>query len=145
MKKAGVIASVVVGALAVAAQTYALPQQGGPEIKQKVSKTATKAAAHTKVLYNGPPQFAGINGTSITYATNAAQPVLKISDTFYFQLTYFNAIVLSKRNVWLVSASAQGPWTPARFIPQTATAIVCAQLNADPFEPAQLCTLPWPS
>lgn len=145
MKTAGVIASIVVSALAVAAQIYALPQQGAPQIKQKASKTATKAAAHAKVLYNGPPQFVGIRGTSITYATNAGQPVLKIGDTFYFRLTYFNAMVLTKRNVWLVSASAQGPWTPARFVPQTATAIVCAQLNADPFEPSQLCTLPWPS
>lgn len=145
MRKAGVIASVVVGVLTVAAQIYALPQQGGPQIKQKASKTATKAAAHAKVLYNGPPQFAGIKGTSITYATNAAQPVLKIGETFYFRLTYFNASALTERNVWLVSASAQGPWTPARFMPQTVAAIVCAQLNADPFEPYQLCTLPWPT
>lgn len=145
MKKVAVVAGLLVGFFGLTVQIQALPQEGGATIKQKVSKTAKKAAAQAKVHYQGSPQFASIEGTSISYATNAPQPVLGIGNTFYFSFNYFNPVVRSNQNVWLVSASAQGPWVPAYSVPEQATAIVCTQISADPSDLYQLCALPWPS
>jgi hypothetical protein len=137
MKKGILIAGLLIGFLGVAVQICGEPQEGGREIKQKVSKTAKKAASLAKVAYQGPPQFASIRGTSISYATNANQEILNIGNAYFLYFAYFK--------VWLVSPSAEGPWVPARLIPEEATLIVCAQLHADPFEPYQLCALPWTS
>ncbi|HYL68001.1 MAG TPA: hypothetical protein VEX69_02455 [Candidatus Limnocylindria bacterium] len=142
MKKATMIASLLIGFFGLTLQIQAVPQAAGPEIKQKVTKTARKAAAQARVVYRGSPQFAQIEGTSISYATNASQAVLKIGDAFYVPFNYFNPIVPSIQNVWLVSGSAHGPWVPAPSVPEKATAIVCSQINNDPSEPYQLCTLP---
>lgn len=145
MKKVNVIATVLTGFLGLTVQIHASPQESGATIKQKVSKTAKKAAVQARVHYQGSPQFASIEGTSTTYATNAPQPVLNIGDTFYFSFNYFNPVVRSNQNVWLVSKSAQGPWVPAYSVPQQATAIVCAQIGADPSDLYQLCALPRPT
>jgi hypothetical protein len=133
MKKATVIGIALYGFLGLAVRINAAPQEGGAAIKQKVTKTAKRTASQTKVVYRGSPQFASIDGTSITYATNTSETVLNLGDVFF----------LNSQNVWLVSESAQGPWVAARSIPQKVTAIVCGQINANPFEPYQLCTVPW--
>src|ERR1700752_783352 len=67
--------------------------------------------------------------------------VLKIDDSFYFHYRVLN----STEEVWLISASAQGPWVPAQTVPEDAIAVVCGQLNVNPNEPYLLCALPWPS
>src|ERR1700752_1882136 len=71
MRKA--VASLLIGFLGLAVQDYAAPQEGRPAIKQKVKKAAMQAAVHTYVFYHGEPQFSWIEGTSITYATNAPE------------------------------------------------------------------------
>jgi hypothetical protein len=145
MKKVTVIASLLIGFFGFTVQIHAAPQAGDPEIKQEVSKTAEKAAAQAKVRYQGDPQFASIEGTLITYATNAAEAVLNIGNAFYVSFAYYNPIVRSTQNVWLVSASAHGPWVPASSVPEKATAIVCAQISADPSTPYLLCARPRPA
>jgi hypothetical protein len=145
MKKVTVIAIVLIGFFGLTVQIHAAPQEGSPEIRQQVSKTAKKAAAQAKVHYQGSPQFASIEGTSITYATNAPQAVLNIGDAFYALFTYFSPSLQSTQTVWLVSESAHGPWTAPRHIPKELTAIVCGQISTDRSEPYQLCTLPRPS
>jgi hypothetical protein len=145
MKRAAVIASILISFFSLTVRIHAAPQENGTEIKQKVSKTARKAAAQAAVRYEGSPQFAWIERTFIAYATNTSQVVLKIGDTFYFDFSFFNPILRTDQSVWLASASAQGPWTPAYTIPVEATAIVCAQINTESPEPSQLCALPWPS
>jgi hypothetical protein len=145
MNKVTVIASLLIVLFGFSLQTHAVPQEGGREVKQKVSKTAKKAAAQAQVRYQGSPQFAPIKGTLITYAMNTSQTVLKIGDAFYFLFSYYNPIARSTQDMWLVSASAQGPWVPAQSVPEKATAIVCAPINTNPLEPYQLCTLPRPS
>ena len=139
MRKA--VASLLIGFLGLAVQDYAAPQEGRPVIKQKVKKAAMQAAVHAYVFYHGEPQFSWIEGTSITYATNTPETVLKIDDSFYFHYRVLN----STEEVWLISASAQGPWVPAQTVPEDAIAVVCGQLNVNPNEPYLLCALPWPS
>ncbi|MFZ0580839.1 MAG: hypothetical protein WA274_10855 [Candidatus Acidiferrales bacterium] len=66
------------------------------------------AAAQAKVSYSGDPQFAPIVGTSLSYATNTADKVIKVGDVYYLCL----------QGVWFMSPNAQGPWTTASSVPQ---------------------------
>lgn len=66
------------------------------------------AAAQAKVSYSGDPQFAPIEGTSLYYATNTADKVIKVGDVYYLCL----------QGVWFMSPNAQGPWTTASSVPQ---------------------------
>jgi hypothetical protein len=133
MKKAKAIASLLVGVFAFIAQMHATPQQRDQEIKENVSKKAKNMAAQTKVYYVGSPHFVPIEGTSISYATNTHQEVMNVGDKFY----------LDTQEVWLVAPNPEGPWAPARGLPEGVSAIVCAQLHPNPSEPYMLCALPW--
>ena len=66
------------------------------------------AAAQAKVSYSGYLQFAPIEGTSLYYATNTADKVIKVGDVYYLCL----------QGVWFMSPNAQGPWTTASSVPQ---------------------------
>lgn len=66
------------------------------------------AAAQAKVSYSGEPQFAPIEGTSLYYATNTADKVIKVGDVYYLCL----------QGVWFMSPNAQGPWATASSVPQ---------------------------
>jgi hypothetical protein len=126
-------------------QIHAAQEPQGPEIKQKVAKLAVKLAPQAEVIYHGSPKFLLIDGTSIAYATNSPDKVIHIGNAFYFLFTYYYPLVHNTRDVWLVSASAQGPWVPAHFLPELLPHIVCSQVNAYPVDPYQLCALPWTS
>ena len=147
MSKVPVLASFLMAFFWMTFQATAQSQQGDHKIKQKVSKSAQKAAIGVEVSYQGAPHFVSIDGTSIYYPTNAAVPVLEIDGSFYFHFTYlkpyFGLTEGGTQYVWLVSASAQGPWAPARSVPEVALAIVCAPINPGPPQIYQLCALPW--
>jgi hypothetical protein len=66
------------------------------------------AAAQAKVTYFGEPKFASIEGTSLSYATNTADKVIKVGDVYYLCL----------QGVWFMSPNAQGPWSTAGSVPQ---------------------------
>jgi hypothetical protein len=68
----------------------------------------TTAAAQAKVSYTGNPQFAPIQGTSMQYATNTADKVIRVGDVFYLCL----------QGVWFISTTPNGPWTTASSVPQ---------------------------
>jgi hypothetical protein len=144
MRKVLVIASLLLGLFGNVVQVHAAQEQPGQEIRQKVSKIARKLAPQAEVQYQGAPQFTSIEGTSIVYATNSPHVVLQIGGTFYLLFTYYYPLVHNTRDVWLVSASAQGPWVPADYLPQLIPEIVCSQINANPLDQYQLCALPWP-
>jgi hypothetical protein len=135
MMKVILIARLLLGVVSLTVPVRAAQQESGPEIKQRVTKKANLVAAHAGVHYQGPPQFAPIEKTSISYATNTPQEVINIGNNFY----------LNMQDVWLVSANAQGPWKAAQNVPEVVTAIVCSQLNAYPLDPYQLCAIPWAS
>ncbi len=66
------------------------------------------AAAKVKVIYGGEPRFEPISGTTIYYATNTQDKVIKVGDVYYLCL----------QGVWFLSSTPQGPWTVASSVPQ---------------------------
>src|ERR1700688_3950611 len=104
MKKTIVTASLLLGVLVLTVPTHAGQQQTGEQTKQKITKKDNNLAAHSSVSYNGAPQFASIEGTSISYATNTPQEVISIGDVFYLNM-YVDTYPI--RNLWLMSAKSQ--------------------------------------
>ena len=66
------------------------------------------AAANVKVIYGGEPRFEPISGTTLYYATNTQDKVIKVGDVYYLCL----------QGVWFLSTTPQGPWTVASSVPQ---------------------------
>ncbi len=105
------------------------------QIKQKITSKVTAAAAQVQISYNGTPQFAPIEGTALTYATNTPQKIIHLGGVYYLCL----------QNVWVVSADPQGPWKTVQFIPQEITTIDCVELGLfNPFGGYKLCAIPAP-
>lgn len=75
-----------------------------------VSAVVNRAQAESKagVGYNGEPNFAPIEGTPLSYATNANADVIRVKDKYY----------LCENAVWFVSSSPTGPWTIATTVPE---------------------------
>ncbi|HEY0791034.1 MAG TPA: hypothetical protein VGD78_08210 [Chthoniobacterales bacterium] len=67
-----------------------------------------EAEAKAKVNYNGEPQFAAIEGTPLTYATNANADVIRLEGKYY----------LCQNAIWFLSSSPTGPWTVAATVPE---------------------------
>jgi hypothetical protein len=135
MKKMMGIASLLLGVVGLTVPALSAQQESSQEIKQRVTKKTNIVAAHAGVHYQGPPKFASILDTSISYATNTPQEVINIGNKFYLYM----------QDIWFDSANAQGPWKVAQFVPEVVAAIVCSQLNVYPLDPYQLCALPWAS
>jgi hypothetical protein len=66
-----------------------------------------EAEAKVKVNYDGDPQFKPIDGTSMQYASNTQDKVIRVGDLYY----------LCFQAVWFVSASPTGPWKTADNVP----------------------------
>jgi hypothetical protein len=67
-----------------------------------------EAQAKVKVEYGGDPHFEPIKGTSMSYATNTQDKVIKVGDVYYLCL----------QGVWFMSPNPQGPWTTCSSLPQ---------------------------
>ncbi|HXX53614.1 MAG TPA: hypothetical protein VEI28_03485 [Thermodesulfovibrionales bacterium] len=78
------------------------------QIPTTVTVNPAAAAATAKVTYDGTPQFAPIQGTSLSYAANTSQKVIRVGDLYYLCL----------QGIWFVSANPQGPWQTAQSVPQ---------------------------
>ncbi len=78
------------------------------QVPTTVEVDPAKAAAAVKVSYTGEPEFKPIDGTSMTYATNTADKVIKVGDVYYLCL----------QGIWFMSPQAVGPWTTAKSVPQ---------------------------
>jgi hypothetical protein len=65
------------------------------------------AEASVKVVYAGEPQFVAITGTTMFYATNTADRVIRVGDVYY----------LCFQGIWFVSRSSAGPWKTADSVP----------------------------
>jgi hypothetical protein len=63
--------------------------------------------AQAKVSYLGEPEFKPIEQTSLQYATNTQEKVIKYGDVYYMCL----------QAVWFTSNSAEGPWKTADTVP----------------------------
>lgn len=78
------------------------------EIPTTARVNPAEAAKNVKVAYNGDPQFKPIEGTSLSYATNTAEKVIKIGDLYY----------LCFQGIWFKSTTPQGPWKTAESVPK---------------------------
>jgi hypothetical protein len=67
----------------------------------------TRSAAKAEVHYVGAPQFVPIPTTSISYAKNTPNDVLRVGDLYY----------LCFQAVWFVSRTPNGPWETADTLP----------------------------
>jgi hypothetical protein len=77
------------------------------QIPQKA--TVNRSAAKPEVAYSGDPDFKPIEGTSMYYAVNTPNDVIRVGDIYYacFQ------------GVWFASTRPTGPWEVADTIPST--------------------------
>lgn len=67
-----------------------------------------KAAEQAKVTYSGKPEFKAIPGTSLAYATNTPDKVIKAGDAYYLCL----------QGVWFTCPYPDGPWLTAKTVPK---------------------------
>jgi hypothetical protein len=87
------------------------PQAGEALIANQVPETASVPRQNGPTLdvrYDGSPNFAPIEDTSLTYATNTSTPVIAVNPSSYYALS---------DGVWFVGDSATGPWQIATSVP----------------------------
>ena len=77
------------------------------QVPTVIEVNPTAAAAQVNVVYNGTPEFKPIEGTSLSYATNTADKVIKVGNVYYLCL----------QGIWFMSPNAAGPWTTATSVP----------------------------
>src|SRR5262249_44623278 len=70
----------------------------------RVNKKELKAP---EVIYNGNPEYAPIEGTSLARAVNTDKEIIKIGDKYY----------MCFEGVWFMGGSPNGPWSVADSIP----------------------------
>src|SRR5205085_10686109 len=78
------------------------------QVPTTMTVNSTQAAAKVKVEYAGVPKFEPIKGTSMEYAANTPDKVIKVGDVFYLCL----------QGVWFMSPNPSGPWTTATSVPK---------------------------
>src|SRR5436309_5582147 len=78
------------------------------QVPTTITVNQKEAAAKVKVEYAGDPKFESIKGTSMAYATNTADKVIKVGDVYYLCL----------QGVWFMSPNPNGPWTTCTSVPQ---------------------------
>jgi hypothetical protein len=66
-----------------------------------------RTEAKLEVTYDGDPRFEDIAGTQVSYATNTASQVLRVTGVYY----------ACDNGVWFRSQSPRGPWVVADSIP----------------------------
>ena len=87
------------------------PQAREAAIENSIPQTATvplKNGPAFTAKFDGAPQFVAIAGTPLSYATNAAVPVIQAAPNAYYALT---------AGVWFTAAQPAGPWTIATSVP----------------------------
>jgi hypothetical protein len=78
------------------------------QIPQTAIVNKAEAEAKVKVTYDGQPQFKPIEQTSLDYATNTQDKVIKDGDLYY----------LCFQGVWFMSTTPNGPWKTADSVPK---------------------------
>jgi hypothetical protein len=78
------------------------------QVPQTAIVNKAQAEAKVKVVYDGDPRFVAIDNTSMLYAANTTEKVIKVGDLYY----------LCFQGVWFMSANSKGPWKTADSVPQ---------------------------
>lgn len=72
----------------------------------KMAKVATDGSVKVEVTYSGEPKFEPITGTSMSYAVNSNEQVIKVGDKYY----------VLKDGVWFIGDTPTGPFAVARAV-----------------------------
>jgi hypothetical protein len=78
------------------------------QIPTTVEVNPAAAAAALKVSYSGEPAFEPIQGTTLSYAANTPDKVIKVQDHYY----------VCSQGVWFDSSTPTGPWQTSTSVPQ---------------------------
>ena len=78
------------------------------QVPNTVIVDRAKAEAEVAVSYDGEPKFDPIEYTSLSYASNTQDKVIKVGDLYY----------LCFQGVWFMSTAPSGPWKTADSVPQ---------------------------
>jgi hypothetical protein len=87
------------------------PQAQAAVIENSIPQTATVPLRNGPKFtpsFDGPPQYAPIPGTSLSYVTNSSEPLIRAAPNAYY------AVVAG---VWFTAAQVTGPWTIATSVP----------------------------
>ncbi len=95
---------------AVLASVAGTPQAQEALIDNSIPQTAevSRSTATYRAVYDGAPKFQAIEGTSLQYAANTADPVIQVDPKSYYAL---------KDGVWFVATAPAGPWAVATTVP----------------------------
>lgn len=72
----------------------------------KMARVATDGSVNVEVVYGGEPKFEPIEGTSMFYAVNASEQVIKVAEKYY----------VLKDGIWFVGDTPVGPFSVARAV-----------------------------
>jgi hypothetical protein len=78
------------------------------QVPQTVTVNKDQAASKIQVQYAGTPEFKPIEGTTLSYAVNTSDKVIKAGDMYY----------LCFQAIWFVSSTPNGPWKTAESVPK---------------------------
>jgi hypothetical protein len=77
------------------------------QVPTRVTLDPKKAAQLVDVTYDGQPEFKPIEGTTLQYAVNTPDRVIKVDNQYY----------LCENGAWFYSSAPTGPWTTAPSVP----------------------------
>ncbi len=95
----------------VLASVPGTPQAAEAVLLAQVPQTATVNRKEIKapdVVYQGDPQFAPIEKTTVARAVNTDKDIIKVGDLYY----------MCFQGVWFMSKSASGPWEVTSEVPK---------------------------
>lgn len=78
------------------------------QIPNTVQVNAKEAAKQVQINYSGEPVFKPIDSTSMSYAVNTTEKVIKISNNEFYACV---------KGIWFTSSTATGPWATATSVP----------------------------
>jgi len=78
------------------------------QVPNTIRVNPAEAAKQVNVKYTGEPQFKPIESTSLSYAVNTPEKVIKVGDLYY----------LCFQGVWFMSNTPNGPWKTASSVPK---------------------------
>ncbi|MCC6198570.1 MAG: hypothetical protein IT518_29325 [Burkholderiales bacterium] len=87
------------------------PQAQAAVIENSIPQTATvplKGGPTFTPNFDGPPQYAPVTGTTLSYVVNSSEPVIQVSPSSYYAVT---------AGVWFTAPAITGPWAVATSVP----------------------------
>jgi hypothetical protein len=87
------------------------PQAQAAIIENSIPQTATvplKGGPAFTPNFDGPPQYAPIAGTPLSYVVNSSEPIIQVSPSAFYAVT---------AGVWFTAGQLTGPWTVATAVP----------------------------